>query len=579
MPVLQFKGKTAVENYHHTVPHHRLEFDAKLSLLGKGEKPSLDGNLIIEGDNLVALKALLPTHAGKVKCIYIDPPYNTGNEGWVYNDNLTQPQFKDWIGRTVGKEGEDACRHDKWCCMMYPRLTLLKELLREDGAIFISIDDNELNNLLNLMTEIFGAENRFGIIIVEVNPRGRRLGTELAIEHEYLVGWTKNILKFKPGRQALTAEQLAEFSEVDEKGRKCRLLGLRKRGALSRREDRPNLHYPIYVSPSTNAVSVEPSKTWIKVLPRLSDGTDGVWRWQKSKVERDSWQLVAREVRRRESGEREWDVFQLDPVENEAGDEKGRIFPSIWQGSEYNNETGRDQLRALFGDPPFDYPKPVGLVTSILRMVGDSDAIILDSFSGSGTTGQATLEMNDLDGGSRQFVLVQQPFDSSDDREKNFNICRDVTAERVRRAAVGTDTFRALGGTFTYARVGEPLFGEYKDFGETLPAYEDIAKYVFYTETSREFPDTTKHENAAWDKSSGRIGECAGRSYYLLYEPNEREDRGLDRSFLKNVAAQDTNRELVVYCERLAVHQDELRKFEREHGKKIRHMLVPFNLK
>jgi adenine-specific DNA-methyltransferase len=101
MPVLQFKGKTAVENYHHTVPHHRLEFDAKLSLLGKGEKPSLEGNLIIEGDNLLALKALLPTHAGKVKCIYIDPPYNTGNEGWVYNDNLTQPQFKEWIGRTV----------------------------------------------------------------------------------------------------------------------------------------------------------------------------------------------------------------------------------------------------------------------------------------------------------------------------------------------------------------------------------------------------------------------------------------------------------------------------------------------
>ncbi|MCI0364727.1 MAG: hypothetical protein L0219_12670 [Phycisphaerales bacterium] len=120
--MLQFKGKTAVENYHHTVAHHRLEFDAKLSLLPKGEKPSLDGNLIIEGDNLLALKALLPTHAGKVKCIYIDPPYNTGNEGWVYNDNLTQPQFKEWIGQTVGNEGEDACRHDKWCCMMYPRL-------------------------------------------------------------------------------------------------------------------------------------------------------------------------------------------------------------------------------------------------------------------------------------------------------------------------------------------------------------------------------------------------------------------------------------------------------------------------
>src|SRR6266436_3989192 len=160
MPVLQFKGKTAVENYHHTVPHHRLEFDEKLSLLPKGTKPSLDGNLIIEGDNLLALKALLPTHAGKVKCIYIDPPYNTGNEGWVYNDNLTQPQFKEWFGQTVGKEGEDACRHDKWCCMMYPRLQLLKELLRDDdGVILISVDDNEVQNLRPLLNEIFDESN------------------------------------------------------------------------------------------------------------------------------------------------------------------------------------------------------------------------------------------------------------------------------------------------------------------------------------------------------------------------------------------------------------------------------------
>ncbi|MFH1024596.1 MAG: DNA methyltransferase [Planctomycetota bacterium] len=137
MPVLQFKGKTAVESHHHTVPHHVLEFDKTLSCLPDGEKPGLDGNLVVEGDNLLALKALLPSHAGRVKCIYIDPPYNTGSEEWVYNDNLTQPQFKEWLGQVVGREGEDACRHDKWCCMMYPRLMLLKELLREDGVIFV----------------------------------------------------------------------------------------------------------------------------------------------------------------------------------------------------------------------------------------------------------------------------------------------------------------------------------------------------------------------------------------------------------------------------------------------------------
>src|SRR5437773_7281749 len=148
MPIIQFKGKTAIESYHRVVPHHTLEIDAKLSL---GKKPGLDGNLIIEGDNLVALKSLLPTHSGRIKCVYIDPPYNTGNEGWVYNDNLTQPQFKEWIGKTVGKEGEDATRHDKWCCMMYPRVELLKALMTDDGASFVSIDDIEAGHLRTLM--------------------------------------------------------------------------------------------------------------------------------------------------------------------------------------------------------------------------------------------------------------------------------------------------------------------------------------------------------------------------------------------------------------------------------------------
>src|SRR5947207_2364792 len=187
MPTLSFKGKTAVETYHHTVPHHTLEFDPKLSVLPENERPSLGGNLIIEGDNLLALKALLPTHAGKIKCIYIDPPYNTGNEGWVYNDNLTQPQFKEWIGQTVGKEGEDACRHDKWCCMMYPRLHLLKELLRDDGAIFVSIDDNEFRHLRLIMDEVFGEENFVTSVTWKTRNTDNRLKSMMSVDHEYVV--------------------------------------------------------------------------------------------------------------------------------------------------------------------------------------------------------------------------------------------------------------------------------------------------------------------------------------------------------------------------------------------------------
>jgi adenine-specific DNA-methyltransferase len=192
MPVLQFKGKTAVECYHHTVPHHVLEFDPKLSVLDSARSPGLDGNLIIEGDNLLALKALLPTHAGRIKCIYIDPPYNTGNEDWVYNDNLTQPQFKEWIGQTVGKEGEDATRHDKWCCMMYPRLQLLKELLREDGAIFISIDDNEVQHLRMLMDEIFGENNFIATIIWQKIYSPKSSAKFFSENHDYIVSYARN---------------------------------------------------------------------------------------------------------------------------------------------------------------------------------------------------------------------------------------------------------------------------------------------------------------------------------------------------------------------------------------------------
>ena len=215
MPVLQFKGKSAVENYHHTVPHHILEFDPGRSCLDKGEKPGINGNLIIEGDNLLALKALLPTHAGKVKCIYIDPPYNTGNEGWVYNDNLTQPQFKEWIGQTVGKEGEDATRHDKWCCMMYPRLQLLRELLRDDGAIFISLDDNEIAHLRMMMDEIFGENNFIAAIIWQKMYAPKSSAQFFSENHDYILLYAKEKQEWDRKLLPRTEKQDAAYSNQD----------------------------------------------------------------------------------------------------------------------------------------------------------------------------------------------------------------------------------------------------------------------------------------------------------------------------------------------------------------------------
>ncbi len=334
MPSLNFKGKALVQNFHLLVPYHELKLVKSKSLT---PKVSLHDNLVVHGDNLKALKALLPYYHGKVKCIYVDPPYNTGNEKWIYNDNISSPMIQEWLGKVVDRE--DLTRHDKWLCMM-PRLKLLRELLHEEGLIGISIDENEFSNLITLCDEVFSEANRFGVVIVRNNPRGRRLGTDFAIEHEYLVLYARNRERFSAGRLPLTDEQLLEYSEVGFEGKKCRLLGLRKRGALSRRADRPNLYYPLYANPRSGKISVENGKDLVKILPKLSDGTDGVWRWRKAKVQEEGQHLVAREVRRRGTGEKELDVFEFDYSEDEIGELVGRLFPSIWQGSEFNNETG-----------------------------------------------------------------------------------------------------------------------------------------------------------------------------------------------------------------------------------------------
>ncbi|MGE4112430.1 MAG: site-specific DNA-methyltransferase, partial [Burkholderiales bacterium] len=206
MPTLNWIGKDAVVNHHLEVPFRLLK---DVPELGSGDPGS--GNLIVQGDNLEALKALLPYYAGQVKCIYIDPPYNTGNEAWAYNDNVNSPLIRDWLGKVVGKEGETLDRHDRWLCMMYPRLALLRQLLSEDGILLISIDENEISNLQLLCDEIFGFNNRFANIVVRNNPRGRRFGTELAVEHEYLVAYCKKLDSFHAGLMPLNNDQLREY--------------------------------------------------------------------------------------------------------------------------------------------------------------------------------------------------------------------------------------------------------------------------------------------------------------------------------------------------------------------------------
>jgi hypothetical protein len=566
VPTLQFKGKSVIETYHHTVPHHRLEFAPDLSLLPKGEQPNLDGNLIIEGDNLLALKALLPTHAGRVKCVYIDPPYNTGNEGWIYNDNLTQPQFKEWIGREVGKEGEDGCRHDKWCCMMYPRLQLLKELLADDGVILISIDDNEIHNLRAMMDESFGngpagdAQSNFmGAVTWKTRNTDNRVKSNLSVDHEYVLVYRKTPQGAWNGRVI----DRSDFSNPDEDPRGPYVTDPLTGKATA--AQRKNLHFVIANPETGDKYSPDPSRGWI---------TD------KSGIQ----QLI--------DEKRIWwppDPNTGKPRKKRFLSETAERMPESSFWSDIRAQSGADEVDQILGQRLFDFPKLTAFMVRLLDVSCSSNALILDCTAGSGTTAHAVLALNKGDGGHRTFILIQQKYDNAQHEAESLNICQSVTASRVKSAIAGYSYTRpkrgggeevvsvdALGGSFTYARVGPPLFGEYKAWGEKLPSFDDLAKYVFYTETSRQL--IAKKVNP----ESGFIGSteaAGGTSYYLLYTPDAQASREMSTTTLKALAKADKNRNWVIYCEKIWIHHDELRKFEQQHARHIRPMLVPFNLK
>lgn len=554
MPVLTFKGKTAVENHHHTIPHHVLELDAGRSVLAKGEKSSLDDNLIIEGDNLLALKALLPTHTGRIKCVYIDPPYNTGNEGWVYNDNLTQPQFKEWIGQVVGKEGEDATRHDKWCCMMLPRLRLLRELLKKDGAIFISIDDNEYACLRLLMDEIFGSDC-FVASFVWQKRYSRENRSPVGTVHEYVLVYSRTVGSFGRIRHKLSPSE----------------------------ESRA-----VYRNPNN-----DPKGDWRPIPMTAQEGHATKDQFYKIKLPSGRmidppkgrcWSMIEETFKQLRTDKRIYFGADGDSQPNviRYWTEVEGFVPWTWWPHEevgHTDEAKKELFEFFEKDDVFDSPKPTRLVERILRIYSDVAAadIILDSFAGSGTTAHSVLRLNAEDGGNRRFILVQQQHDSKDDEKNQLNICDSITAERVRLVMRGyTRTKRngeserkekvdGLGGSFTYARLGPPLLGEHKTWGEKPPAYGDLAQYIFFTETSHRL------DPKEVDETTGRLGEHAGTSYYLLYTPDPKQCRALDRK-AADVLAKDKTKKKVVYCEKLWIHRDEL-------PERVRPMILPFQVK
>lgn len=369
-------------------------------------------NLLIEGDNYHSLAVLNFTHQEAIDLIYIDPPYNTGNNDFIYNDKIQGDYVK----------SDDPFRHSKWLAFMERRLKLARNLLKPSGSIFISIDDNEQAPLKMLCDEIFGEKNFLATVIVQSNPRGKQQ-MDIAVTHEYLLVFAKDFEKLQIQHQKLTNEQIAEYSKVDGQ-KKYRELGLRKRGAAARRIDVPNLYYPIYVNPDTGEVSLEQSKTFSQeALPVLGDGQDGRWRWGKKKFQEDKNLLYGRKV-----GNVRWDIFEKDYLE---GDKTTKI-KSVWLDKELNYENAKAELKQIFdGNSSFDYPKTTYLVKKILS-TAPKNATVLDFMAGSGTTGHAVLDMNNEDEGTRQFILCTN---------NENNICSDVCYPRLKKVIQGYKSF------------------------------------------------------------------------------------------------------------------------------------------
>lgn len=435
-----------------------LASDAATTLLKEDEahnaKPENTNsqNLLIKGDNLEVLKHLSNAYYEKVKMIYIDPPYNTGSDGFVYNDDrkFTAKQLQDLAGVSVDEAKRileftqsNSNSHSAWLTFMYPRLYIAKQLLKDDGVIFVSIDDNEVAQLRLLMDEVFGEENFVANINIQANPRGRQSDSNVATLHDYLMCFAKNNNIAEINGLPLTNEDIEEFGQFDEDGKAWRELGLRQRGAASLRTDRPDMFFPIYVNPKTCKASLEKSSEYsYEVIPKKSNGIEGRWMWGKEKVQKDIDRVYARNIKKRD----EFDVFIKDYLER--NDEIRTKKPkSIWIDKEVNTEAGGKIVKSLLGPGIFSFPKPIGLIKKILLLSTDENDLILDFFAGSGTTAHSVMQLNKEDGGNRKYILVQLPelIDAKkskaaydfvkDELGVNPPTIFEITKERIIRAA------------------------------------------------------------------------------------------------------------------------------------------------
>lgn len=512
MPTLNWIGKEAVVNHHNDVPFKTLDLQYSTDASNVSE------NKIIHGDNLEALKALLPEYEGRIKCIYIDPPYNTGNENWVYNDNVNSPRIRKWLGQVVGKEAEDLTRHDKWLCMMYPRLKLLQKLLSDDGAIFISIDDNEQANLKLICDEIFGSGNYIMTVTWRRSDNQANIG-KIAKVAEYIIIYAKNVNACNLGRLPLSEKAKAEYQYQDEKG-------AYGRGQL-RDAVRGKHNYDI----------VTPKGFVCK----------GPWFIPKEEFDK----LVEEDLihwPEKDGGTPRKKIYLKDMLD------KGQIPNNFW-GIEFGtNQRACADLERIFGSRKFDFPKPSSLIESVLSIgATDKSSIILDSFAGSGTTAHAVLNLNKQDGGNRKFILVEME-----------DYAENITAERVRRVingyGEGKNAVAGTGGSFSYYELGEPIMND-GYLNENQPI-EKIRAYIWYTETHTPLCTDTSNvsANSPFLQAQGAkckyyLGKHNNVGYYCYYEKTA--NTSLDKAFLNTIT--EAADQYIIYADNCLLSEEFMR--------------------
>jgi adenine-specific DNA-methyltransferase len=549
MPSLNWIGKEAVEHHHKEVAYRLVHCDGALSA---GDPDA--GNLLVQGDNLEALKALLPYYGGQVKCIYIDPPYNTGQEQWIYNDNVKSPTIQAWLGKVVGAEEKDLSRHDKWLCMMYPRLRLLRDFLRRDGVIFVSIDDNEVAHLRLLLDEIFGRQNFVAEMIWE--GAFKNDARQIGVNHEYILVYARERTNLprewalpKEGVEPVLAEvkRLKKLYGDDYDSASRDLAGwfrakkatpsfghrrfryIDSRGAY--KEDDPTApggrRFELKNPLTGETIPLRPNRGWA--------------------FDQDAFNALVKD------GRISFITSTSIMVRRYLHETDYTTPQSVFYQP---TRSGSERLEGILGKGAFDFPKDEVVLEDLIQMATDDNSIILDSFAGSGTTGHAVLNLNKETQGNRRFILI----------EMEERIAQKTTARRLEAVINGYDKkddpekrVEGLGGGFRYCRLGVPLFNEFGDIDGEV-SFPDLAAHVFFAETGAPIPAKAQVGNAY-------LGKHGEKAVYLLYTQGL---EGTPREALGNVLTPDALVALpptpegfegvrVVYAEGTTVSPDRLK--------------------